>query len=245
MSDEIMNTQTGQSGDLAENAVPQNVNGSLQAGVSGQSPDADQWAQREKEILAKAYQQAQSLVDRSANRTTTQIQGVIDQFKRDFGVTLTNEQAQQMAQNQATKSTQNVPVQAQTPAQTAPATDPAYQGFLYYHGIEKDSPVFRQAYQIQNMLGVKLEENDEELKSMLNREQKYKPDEFIQAWKQACINKIIRLRSAQQPQESNPQNNTNMGQLPLVGSRGDKATSYDPKRSSRSYFSQYVSEKKL
>ena len=93
------------------------------------------------------------------------------------------------------------------------------------------------------MLGVKLEENDEELKSLLNREQKYKPDEFVQAWKQACISKMIRLQSAQQ-QQNNSQG-TNMGQMPLVGSRGEQSKPYDPKRSSKSYFSDYISEKKL
>ena len=243
MSDEIMNTQTGQSGDLGGAAVQPNVTVPLQAGANDQSPDADQWAERERAILAKAYQQAQSLVDKSAFKQSANLQNVIDQFKRDYGVILTPEQAQAMAQNQAAKSMQNAPAQAQAPVQNAPVSDPAYQGFLYYHGIQKDSPVFRQAYQIQNMLGVKLEENDEELKSMLNREQKYKPEEFIQAWKQACINKMIRLRSTQQP-AANQQDGTNLGQMPLVGSQGNKATGYDPKRSAKSYIDEYMRNRK-
>ena len=243
MSDEIMNTQAGQSGDLGGAAVQPNVTVQPQAGAIDQSPDADQWAQREKDFLAKAFRQAQSLVDKSADRQSASLQNVIDQFKRDYGVILTQEQAQAMAQNQAAKSMQNVPVQAQAPAQNAPVSDPAYQGFLYYHGINKDSPVFRQAYQIQNMLGVKLEENDEELKNMLNREQKYKPDEFIQAWKQACISKMIRLQSAQQP-AGNQQDGTNLGQMPLVGSQGNKANNYDPKRPAKSYFEEYMRNRK-
>ena len=95
MSDEIMNTQTGQSGDLGGAAVQPNVTVPLQASANDQSPEADQWAQRERDFLAKAYRQAQSLVDKSADRQSTNFQNVIDQFKRDYGVILTQEQAQQ------------------------------------------------------------------------------------------------------------------------------------------------------
>lgn len=243
MSDEIMNTQSGQTENLAENAVPQNANGSLQGSVNGQSPD--NWAERERAILAKAYQQAQSLVDKSANRQSTNFQSMIDQFKRDYGVTLTQEQAQEMASNQAARSSQNAQMQAQASAQNATATDPAYQGFLYYHGINNDSPVFRQAYDIQNMLGVRLEEADEEYQKLSHPAQKYKPEEFIAAWKQACIDKIVRMRSTQQPADNSQQSQTNMGQLPLVGSKGNKAKTYNPQKRSKEYLSEFVSENKL
>ena len=243
MSDEIMNTQTGQSGDLAGNDIQQNANASLQASVSDQSSDAA-WAEREKQILAKAYQQAQSLVSKSENRQSSRYQSMIDEFKANYGVTLTEQQAQEMAQNQAAKSTANVPVQAQAPAQTAPATDPSYQGFLYYHGINNDSPVFRQAYDIQKMLGVRLEEADEEYQKLTHPETKYKPEEFIQAWKQACIDKMVRLKATQQP-DKNSQSNTNMGQLPLVGSKGNKSATFDPKKRAKSYLSEFMTESKL
>ena len=246
MSDEIMNTQAGQPGDLAETAVPQNVTGSMQAGGNVQSPDSE-WAQRERDFLAKAYQQAQSLVDKASNRTANQFQSVIDQFKRDFGVTLTQEQAQQMAQNQATKSMQNAPVQAQAPQQTAPAADPSFQGFLYYHGMSPNSemtPLYRQMYQLQNTLGVQLEKSDEEYQKFIHPEKKYSQAEFIAAWKQACIDKMVRMQSAQgEPAER--QNSTNLGQMPLVGSRGNKPKTYDPRRSTRSYVEEYMKERNL
>jgi len=242
MSDEIMNTQSGQTGDLVENAVQQNVNGFAQASGNGQSPEID-WAQREKDILAKAYQQAQSLVSKSENRQSNKYQSMIDEFKANYGVTLTEQQAQEMAQNQAAKSSQNAEVQAQAPKQNAQATDPAYQGFLYYHGVTQDNPVFRQAYQMQNMLGVKLEESDEEYQKITHPEdgKKYKPDEFLAAWRQACIDKIVRLQSAKQTDKAG----TNMGQLPLVGSRGTKPKNFDPAKRAKQYLSEFVTENKL
>lgn len=244
MSDEIMNTQSGQVGDLAGNAVQQNVNGFQQAGVSGQSSDVS-WEEREKALLAKAYQQAQSLISKSENRQSSQFQGMIDQFRRDYGVTLTEQQAQEMARNQAAKSTQNVPAQAQAPAQTATATDPSYQGFMYYHGMKQDSPLYRQCFEVQKTLGVELDKSDEEYQKLIHPEQKYKPAEFVNAWKQACINKMIRLQSAQQETAQNSKPETNLGQMPLIGSRGSKPKNYDSKRSGKSYIAQYMSEKKL
>ena len=243
MSDEIMNTQTGQSGDLGENAVQQNANAFPQASGIGQSPDDR--AQWEKEILAKAYQQAQSLVSKSENRQASKYQGMIDEFKANYGVTLTEQQAQEMARNQAAKSSQNAEVQAQAPKQNAQATDPAYQGFLYYHGVTQDNPVYRQAYQIQNALGVKLEEADEEYQKLTHPEngKKYMPDEFLQAWRQACIDKIVRLRAAQS--QADKGSGTNMGQLPLVGSRGTKPKNFDPNKRAKAYLSEFVSENKL
>lgn len=231
MPEDTIITQTGQSENLGGNAGQQPTNGFQQDGGNGQSAD---WDEREKALLARAYQQAQSLVDKSASRQSTQFQSVIDQFKRDYGVTLTPEQAQEMAQNQQSKSMPNAQGPAQVQAQQAPAADPSYQGFLYYHGVQ-DSPVFKQAYDIQNMLGVKLDQNDEEYLNLFKREQKYQPNEFVDAWKNACVQKMMRLQSTQQAPE-----NTNLGQMPLVGSQGKKSNPYDPTRSAKSYFQEYL-----
>ena len=248
MSDEIVNAQPGQVGDLSGNAGQQPVTGFQQASGNDQSPDVS-WEEREKAFLAKAYQQAQSLVSKSENRQTSRYQQMIDQFKADYGVTLTEQQAQEMAQNQAARSLPNVPAQAQAPAQKAPEADPAYQGFMYYHGMDPKSgnaPLYRQMYAIQNSLGVQLEKSDEEYQKFIHPERQYKPQEFVAAWKQACIDKMLRLRSSQQNTEQNSAGqNTNLGQMPIVGSRGRKPNSYDPKRSSKSYISQYATEKKL
>ena len=241
MSDEIINTQSGQAGDLVGNAGQSTVNAFQQAGGNAQSPDVS-WDEREKAILAKAYQQAQSLVSKSENRQTSKYQGMIDQFKASYGVTLTEEQAQAMAQNQAAKSAQNAPAQAQAQAQQAPAVDPQYQGFLYYHGIKNDSKVFRQIYSIQNTLGVQLEKGDEEYQKFTHPEKKYEDaNAFVNAWKQACVAKVMRLQSAQEEKQPN----TNLGQMPLVGSRGSKANNYDPKRTSKSYIEEYMRNIKL
>lgn len=236
MPEDTIITQTGQSENLGGNAVQPNVNGFQQDGGNGQSAD---WDEREKALLARAYQQAQSLVDKSASRQSTQFQSVIDQFKRDYGVTLTPEQAQEMSQNQQSKSMQNAQGPAQARTQQANAADASYQGFLYYHGVP-DDPVFRAAFDIQNMLGVKLDQTDEEYRNLLNRDQKYQPREFVDAWKNACIQKVMRLQSAQQPNE-----NTNLGQMPLVGSQGKKSNPYDPKRTAKSYFDEYMRNREV
>lgn len=243
MSDEIMNVQTGQSGDLGGNAVQQNVNGSYSAGVNNQSPDADTWAQREKDFLTKAYQQAQSLVDKSANRQVSQFQGMIDQFKAEYGVTLTPEQVQEMALNRAVKSMPNVQGAAQQPLQQAPATDPSFQGFMYYHGMNNNSemtPLYKQMFDLQNTLGVQLEKTDAEYQKFIHPEKKYTKAEFVAAWKQACIDKIVRLQSAQGTEPADEKKSTNLGQMPLVGSRGKKSNDYDPKRSTKSYVEEYM-----
>ncbi len=246
--DDNINTQTGQSGDLGGNAGQQPVTGFQQAGGNVQSPEVS-WEDREKAFLAKAYQQAQSLVSKSENRQTSNVQGMIDQFKRDFGVTLTEQQAQEMAQNQAAKSLPNVQSVAQQTTQQVPATDPQYQGFMYYHGMTNDpnlTPLYRQMYDIQNTLGVQLEKGDPEYYKFTHPEQKYKKEEFVGAWRQACIEKMLRLQSTQPAQaDGNNQQSTNLGQMPLVGSRGRKPNTYDDKRSAKSYFSQYIGEKKL
>lgn len=237
MSDENMSTPTGQTGDLGGNDVQQNMNGTVQAGANVQS--SDPWAEREKAILAKAYQQAQSLVDKSATRQSNQFQGMIDQFKSEFGVTLTPEQAQQMAQNQAMKSSANVPMQAQAPAQQANAADPQYQGFMYYHGVKEDSPLFREVYQVQKTLGVELDKTDAEYQKLIHPEKKYKPKEFVNAWKQACIDKMVRLQNANQGNT----NDANLGRMPIIGGQGRRATNYDPSRTGKSYLSAYLKDK--
>ena len=248
MSDEIMNSQTGQSGDLGGNAVQQNVTATQQASnnlFSNQSPDVS-WEDRERDFLAKAYQQTQRMISQSENRQSSKYQGMIDQFKRDYGVTLTEQQAEAMAQNQAAKSMQNAQMQAQAPVQNAPAVDPQYQGFLYYHGIKNDSPVFKAVYDLQNTLGVSLDKTDEEYDKLTHPAQKY-PDTnaFVNAWKQACLNKMIRLQNEQQQPSDEKKGNTNLGQMPLVGSRGAKANNYDPKRPAKSYVEEYLRTKKL
>lgn len=237
MSDENMSTPTGQTGDLGGNDVQQNMNGTVQAGANVQS--SDPWAEREKAILAKAYQQAQSLVDKSATRQSNQFQGMIDQFRSEFGVTLTPEQAQQMAQNQAMKSSANVPMQAQAPAQQANAADPQYQGFMYYHGVKEDSPLFREVYQVQKTLGVELDKTDAEYQKLIHPEKKYKPKEFVNAWKQACIDKMVRLQNANQGNT----NDANLGRMPIIGGQGRRANSYDPSRTGKSYLSAYLKDK--
>ena len=244
MSDEIMNTQPGQVGDLGGNAVQPNVNVTPQASANGQSPDADWWAQKEKEILAKAYQQSQSLVSKSENRQSTNMQSMIDQFKRDYGVTLTPEQAQEMAQNQAAKSMQNASVQAQTPKQNANATDPSFQGFKYYFGMNgsQNDNLYRQCFEVQKALGVELEKGDAEYHKLTHPETKYKPQEFVAAWRQACIDKLVRLQSAQREGADN-KGQTNLGQMPDVGGQGKKVTTYDPKRTGKSYLSDYLKDK--
>lgn len=241
MSDEIMNAQPGQAGDLGGNAGSNPVTAYSQASnsVPNQSPDVS-WEDRERDFLAKAYQQTQSLISKSETRQTNNIQGMIDQFKRDYGVTLTEQQAQEMAQNQAAKSLPNVQAQAQAPAQQAPAQDPQFQGFKYYHGMtdRKDlAPLYRQMYDIQNTIGVQLEKSDEEYIKFTHPEKKYTQGEFIDAWRQACIDKMLRLKSAQQTDEKK---GTNLGQMPLVGSRGNKAKEFDPKRTTKSYIEEYM-----
>ena len=247
MSDEIMNAQAGQSGDLGGNAGSNPVTGFPQASNNAfpnQSPDVS-WEEREKDLLAKAFQQTQRLISQSENRQTSKYQGMIDQFKHDYGVTLTEEQAQAMAQNQAAKSLPNVSGPAQAPAQKAPAVDPMYQGFLYYHGVRNDAPVFKQIYNIQHTLGVDLDKTDDEYQKLIHPAEKYKDtNAFVNAWKQACLNKMLRIQSAQQP-EDDKQKSTNLGQMPLVGSRGGKANTYDPKRSAKSYIDEYMRNKKL
>ena len=247
MSDEIMNAQTGQSGDLGGNAVQPNVTGFQQASNNAfpnQSPDVS-WEDREKDFLAKAFQQTQRMISQSESRQTSKYQGMIDQFKADYGVTLTEEQAQAMAQNQAAKSLSNASQPAQAPVQQAPAIDPMYQGFLYYHGIRNDAPVFKQVYNIQQTLGVTLDKTDDEYQKLTHPTEKYKDtNAFVDAWKQACLNKMIRLQAAQeQPDEK--KGNTNLGQMPLVGSRGQKANAYDPKRTAKSYVDEYMRNHKL
>ena len=246
MSDEIMNAQPGQVGDLDGNAGQQPVTGFQQASnnaFGNQSPDVS-WEDREKDFLAKAYQQTQRMISQSESRQTSKYQGLIDQFKADYGVTLTEQQAQAMAQNRAEKSLQNAPMPAQAPMQQAPAIDPAYQGFLYYHGVRRDSPIFRQVFDIQNTLGVTLDKTDEEYEKFTHPAEKYKDNAaFVNAWKKACLDKMIRLQTAQQEKQEN--NNTNLGQMPLVGSRGSKANTYDPKRTAKSYIAEYMKDKKL
>ena len=237
MSDENMSTPTGQTGDLGGNDVQQNMNGTYQAGANVQS--SDPWAEREKAILAKAYQQAQSLVDKSATRQTNQFQGMIDQFKSEFGVTLTPEQAQQMAQNQAMKSSANVQPQAQQVPQQANAPDPQYQGFMYYHGVKEDSPLFREVFQVQKTLGVELDKTDAEYQKLIHPERKYKPQEFVQAWKQACIDKMVRLQNANQESTGD----ANLGRMPIIGGQGRRASNYDPSRTGKSYLSAYLKDK--
>ena len=232
MADEINNAQPAQIGDLAGNAV-HNATGSQQARAVVQS-SGEEYTDREKQLLQRAFRDAQSLVSKSENRQVSQFQGMIDKFKNEYGVTLTEQQAQEMAANQFAKSMPNAQATGQQPVQQAASqNDPSYQGFLYYHGVQ-DNPIFKQAFDIQNMLGVKLDQNDEEYKNLYNRDTKYQPEEFVEAWKQACINKMMRLQSAQQ------EPNTKLGQMPLVGARGGKSKNYDPKRSSKSYFEEYM-----
>lgn len=245
MSDEIMNAQPGQVGDLSGNAGQQPVTGFQSASnnaFANQSPDVS-WEDREKDFLAKAFQQTQRMISQSENRQSSKYQGMIDQFKADYGVTLTEQQAQEMAQNQAAKSLPNVNMPAQAQAQQAPAIDPMYQGFLYYHGIRQDSPVFKQVFDIQNTLGVNLDKTDDEYYKLTHPAEKYKDtNAFVDAWKQACLDKMVRLKNAQQ---QNADSKTNLGQMPLVGSKGQKANNYDPKRTAKSYFSEYLKDKKL
>ena len=100
-------------------------------------------------------------------------------------------------------------------------------------------------YQLQNTLGVQLEKTDEEYQKFSHPEKKYaNKAELVNAWKQACLDKMVRLKS-EQAQPSENQKGTNLGQMPLVGSRGGKANNYDPKRSPKSYFSEYMKDKKL
>ena len=241
MSDENMTAPSGQMGDLGGNDVRQNTNGFSQASGTVQSSDTA-WAEREKALLAKAYQQAQSLVSKSENRQSSQFQGMIDQFKRDFGVTLSPEQAQEIALNQAMKSSPNVQSQAQGNVQPADAPDPAYQGFMYYHGVKEDSPLFREVYQVQRTLGIELDKTDEEYQKLIHPEKRYKPVELVNAWKQACINKMMRLQNASQNNMAE-QNDVNLGRMPVIGGQGRKASQYDPSRTGKSYLSAYLKDK--
>ena len=107
------------------------------------------------------------------------------------------------------------------------------------------APEYRQMYQLQNILGVQLEKTDEEYQKFSHPEKKYaNKAELVNAWKQACIDKAARLKSEQQD-SAEKQKSTNLGQMPLVGSRGGKANTYDPKRTSKSYIEEYLRNKKL
>ena len=242
MAEDLINAQTAQSGDLAENAVS-NANVSQQARVAVQS-SGEEYTEREKQLLQRAFRDAQSLVSKSENRQQSQFQGMIDKFKAETGVTLTEEQAREMAANQFAKSMPNASAQGQGQAQQATQqNDPSYQGFLYYHGIQ-DAPVFREAFNIQQMLGVKLDESDEEYKQyFVGREEKYQPADFLEAWKQACVGKMMRLKAMQEGNQGKA--NTNLGQMPLVGSKGNTSEAYDPARTAKSYISEYLKDLKV
>lgn len=232
MEGEINNTQSAPTGDLVGGAVQQNVSTPPQASVAVQSPE--ELTDREKFLLDQAFRQSQRLVSKSENRQVSQFQGMIDQFKADYGVTLTPEQAQEMAANQYAKSMPNAQAAGQQPVQQAQTPeDQSYAGFRYYFGIDQDNPVYRRCFDMQKTLGVELEKNDPEFYVLTHPEQKYQPDQFVQAWKQACINKIVRLQSQQN------QSNTNMGQLPIIGSKGSKPDAYDPKKEADEYFTEY------
>ena len=238
MEGEINNTQSAQTGDLVGNAVQQNAPTSQQASVAVQSPETN-LTDREKFLLDQAFRASQRLVSKSENRQVSQFQGMIDKFKADYGITLTPEQAQEMAANQYMKSMPNAePAGQPAPQQAQTSEDQSYQGFRYYFGINEDNPIYRQCFDVQKTLGIELEKNDPEFYTLTHPEQKYQPDQFVQAWKQACINKMIRLQSQQQP-------NTNMGQLPIVGSKGNRANQYDPFKEPDAYFDEYFEKIKL
>ena len=238
MEGEINNTQSAPTGDLAGSAVQQNVSTAPQASVAVQSPDGN-LTDREKFLLDQAFRQSQRLVSKSENRQVSQFQGMIDKFKAEYGVTLTPEQAQEMAANQYAKSMPNAQPAGQQPVQQAQTPeDQSYAGFRYYFGIEEDSPVYRQCFNLQKTLGIELEKNDPEFYILTHPQQKYQPGQFVDAWKQACLRKRIRLQSEQQP-------NTNMGQMPLVGSKGSKPNQYDPKKEADAYFDEYFKNLKI
>ncbi len=232
MEGEINNTQSAPTGDLVGSAVQQNVSTPPQASAAVQSPE--ELTDREKFLLDQAFRQSQRLVSKSENRQVSQFQGMIDKFKAEYGVTLTPEQAQEMAANQYAKSMPNAAAAGQQPVQQAQTPeDQSYAGFRYYFGIDQDNPVYRQCFNVQKTLGIELEKNDPEFYTLTHPEQKYQPDQFVQAWKQACINKMVRLQSQQN------QPNTNMGQLPIVGSKGSKPNAYDPFKEADEYFDEY------
>ena len=238
MEGEINNTQSAQTGDLVGNAVQQNAPTSQQASVAVQSPETN-LTDREKFLLDQAFRASQRLVSKSENRQTSQFQGMIDKFKADYGITLTPEQAQEMAANQYMKSMPNANAEGQQQMQSAQTSeDQSYAGFRYYFGINEDNPIYRQCFDVQKTLGIELEKNDPEFYTLTHPEQKYQPDQFVAAWKQACINKMVRLQTQQNQ-------NTNMGQLPIVGSKGNKANQYDPFKEPDAYFDEYYKGLKL
>lgn len=233
MEGEINNAQSAPTGDLVGSAVQQNAPTTPQASVAVQSPEVN-LTDREKYLLDQAFRASQRLVSKSENRQASQFQGMIDKFKSEYGVTLTPEQAQEMAASQYMKSMPSEePVGQQVPQQAQTSEDQSYNGFRYYFGINEDNPIYRQCYDVQKTLGIELEKSDPEFYTLTHPEEKYQPDAFVQAWKQACINKMIRLQSQQN------QANTNMGQLPIVGSKGSKANTYDPFKEPDEYFDEY------
>ena len=242
MESEINNTQSAPTGDLVGNAVQQtNANDSQQARVGVQSP-ANALTDREKFLLNEAFKQSQRLVSKSETRQSSQFQGMIDKFKADYGVTLTEQQAQEMAANQYARSMPNDDsVGQQNPQQAQTPEDQSYAGFRYYFGIDQDNPIYRQCFDVQRTLGIELEKNDPEFYTLTHPEQKYQPAEFVQAWKQACISKMMRLQSQQQ--DNSPA--TNMGQMPLIGSKGNKSNPYDPRKEADEYFTEYFKGMKL
>ena len=237
MEGEINSTQSAPTGDLVGNAVQQNASVNQQASAAVQSPDGN-LTDREKYLLDQAFRASQRLVSKSENRQVSQFQGMIDKFKSDYGVTLTPEQAQEMAAAQYMKSMPNAAAEGQqTPQQAQTPEDQSYAGFRYYFGIQNDNEVYHKVFNVQRMLGVELEKSDPEFYVLTHPTEQYEPEQFVAAWKQACINKMIRL---QQGQENQPK--TNMGQLPLVGSKGNRVDTFDPAKEADEYFDDYFKQ---
>ena len=220
-------------------------NTGVQDAQSGQNQFVtfEQLEQFRKEVMDKSYANAQSISQKTANSSEARINSIIAEFKANNGVELNRKQAEQIAEQQQS----NQPVQQNA----QPKVDGNYQAFLYYHGFSRDSNIAKEMYSIQNSLGIKLLADDPEYKSYFGKEKRetYKnARDYVNAWRDALLDKTIRMRNMDKEnvsQEQTPQTQTNIGQLPLVGSGGRKSNGYDPKRTAKSYIAEYKKKRNL
>lgn len=251
MSEDNFVATQGQ-GNSFESPVSNGANADVQNSGQNQYITREMLDQSMKEILAKAYQQSQSLSDKASNRTASRVQAIIDDFRSKTGVTLTSEQAEQMAQSQAGGQSVGNNAGAMPMANAgAERVDPTYQQFLYYHGFNQPNNLTKKMFDVQTSFGVRLMADDPEYREYFGPDKKgaYKRDtDFLGAWRNALMDKAVRVRNSNSPKQAEPEKEkpANMGNLPLVGSQGKQAKrGYDPRRSGKSYINEYMKNKGL
>lgn len=199
--------------------------------VNNQAITKDDWNNFAKELKSAVYQQIQSTFDKNSAKSKSEAQTFIDQFKQQYGVTLTADQAKQMAQN---KQNPGADVRQSDTQTNVDDTDKDYERFVYYHGIEKDAPAFHECYKAEQAFGIRLFENDPEYQELVNPTEKYQNQEsFVKAWRSALKKKL--LRTDNEPSNNKNDNSANPGAMTAIGNRGNKSTTFDPNKKSSEY----------